>query len=39
MYSLHLWENVSWEPYLSKLDENIIKENNTTYTNIVKNLI
>ena len=39
IYSLHLWENVSWKPYLSKLNENIIKENKTTYTNIVKNLI
>lgn len=39
VYSLHLWETASWDPYLSKIDEKYIKENDTTFTNIVKNLI
>mgnify|MGYP006405073233 FL=1 len=39
LYSLHLWETPSWEPYLSKIDEKYIRENDTTYTNIVKDLI
>lgn len=39
VYSLHLWETPSWEPYLSKIDEEYIKNNDTTYTKLVKNFI
>jgi len=39
VYSLHLWENVSWELYLKNLNKKLIKENKTTYNNIIKNLI
>tara|TARA_Y100000385_G_scaffold288389_1_gene354868 strand:- start:2492 stop:3247 length:756 start_codon:yes stop_codon:yes gene_type:complete len=39
VYSMHLWENVSWEKYLKNLNEEFIKNNPTTFTNLVKNLI
>ena len=37
-YSHHLWES-SGKKYLDNLTENIILENNTTFTNLVKDLL
>ena len=39
IYSLHLWENISWDPYLSKLNKEYITKNNTTYNKIVRQFI
>lgn len=39
VYSLHLWENVSWDSYIGGLTEEYIKNTNTTFTNLVKKLI
>ena len=39
IYSLHLWENVSWEPYLSNIDENSIINQNTTYNKIARQFL
>lgn len=39
VYSMHLWETPSWESYLSKVDEDYIRDVDTTYTRLVKGII
>ena len=39
VYSLHLWENVSWEPYLGSLTLNDINTHDTTFNLIAREYI
>lgn len=39
VYSLHLWENISWELYLRKLTPNDINTNDTTFNLIARKYI
>ncbi|TIH15830.1 hypothetical protein D0S45_09615 [Marinifilum sp. JC120] len=39
VYSLHLWENIAWDRYLSGLTPQIIKEVDTTYNCIARRFL
>ncbi len=38
-YCHHLWETVSWEPYLRELTPDTIRNTNTTYTRIARQFL
>lgn len=38
-YCHHIWESITWEPYLKNLTVEDIKNNNTTYNNIARKYI
>lgn len=38
-YCHHIWESITWEPYLKNLTIEDIKNNNTTYNNIARKFI
>jgi hypothetical protein len=39
VYSMHLWENITWKDYLSKLTPEIIKSKDTTYNCIARRFL
>jgi len=38
-YCHHVWESITWEPYLKNLTPEEVKNNNTTYNNIARKFI